>query len=299
MSTANPTPRFRPLTPKDMEEYRKELEVTQAAAAAQNPEIEDPITPEDVVVLDPQEPNSPALTAAEIEELKQYKKRFADQTTYLNEQIRLRKDAEKKAEEADQKLKTKAQQYASDEDVQDFETKVETTPILKELMRRQTEEAKTSLRAELRAELDAEKKLSRKQIEDTAKLSKAHADWREYDSGAPLNKIFNDWLNTQPMSIRKMADYTSNTHEEDAMDNAIAVLSMFKAQVQVKTGPNKKPTATNPAPNSRPDIPAPREGKFDMVKWEKEIGDALRLRDRPLQDKLMADMNKAKAEGRI
>jgi hypothetical protein len=293
MSTQQQT-RFRPLTPADMEEYRKELEASQAAAleAAQNPESEDPATPESA---DPQTPLASTVTAEEIEELRQYKKRFADQTTFLNEQIRLRKEAEKARDEAAKQLQTPAQRFASQEEVANFEREVTTTPVLKQLMDDLAEQKIAKIREEMRNELQAEKSLSKKQVEDVAKLSKAHPDWREYDTGASMNEIFAKWLEIQPIRIQEMADYTATGD----MDSAIAVLSMFKAQVQVKTGQTKKPTATNPSPSSKAELPAQKGGKFDLQKWDTDMDAAFKAGNKPLQNKLMADFEKARAEGRL
>lgn len=291
MST-NPIPQFRPLTPKDMEEYRKEQEALAAAASApQNPEITDPATLEDEVPTDPQPPAAPSD-----EDVGVLKKRIGDKDRYINTLSDQSKTKDNRIAELERQLAEKSTtKYASDEEVADFESKVDTTPILKELIRREAEKIANEKVSGIRSELSEKDKLSKKQLEDVAKLSKAHPDWREYDSGASLHKVFSDWLVLQPIRIQEMADYTATGD----MDSAIAVLTMFKAQVQVKTGPNKKPAATNPASRSPADIPADPKGKFDIMKWNKDMDDALRLRNRPLQDKLMAEFKKAQAEGRI
>lgn len=290
MSTTQTTPRFRPLTPKDMADYAEELKATQLAA--QNPVIEDPATPDGTV---PPAPATVQLTQAEYDALiedAKYKQRFGDQTRHTNE---LLEKERKRIAELEQKLKTPAQRFATPEEVSKFEQEVTTTPVLKQLMDDLTEQKLQKWKEEQNKELEAQKALSKKQVEDVAKLSKVHPDWREFDTGASLHEIFTTWLVTQPIRIQEMADYTTTGD----MDGAIAVLSMFKAQVQVKTGPNKKPSTTNPTQNTRAEIPQPKEGKFDMAKWDTDMDAAFKLGNKPLQNKLMAEFEKARAEGRL
>jgi hypothetical protein len=291
MSTPTPIPQFRPLTPKDMEEYEKELTASLATKDSPNEN-----TPDEA---DPEEPKKPAkveVSSTELEELKAYKKRFADQTTYLNEQIRLRKIAEKEKEDLLKQSAKKA--YASDEEVADFESKVETSHILKELIRRQNEKEREELERKFEEKLTLKELESKKKQEDSAKLSKVHPDWPEYDIGGDLHNVFTGWLDKQPPTIQKLADYTVTQD----IDGAIAVLTMFKAEVQVKkpTGPKtKQPASTNPSTRTPANIPEPKEGAFDVLAWDKAMDNAMRTGDRKLQDSLMADMQKARKEGRL
>ena len=291
MSTPNPIPQFRPLTPKDMEEYEKEL-----TASLANKDSQDENTPDEA---DPEEPKKPAkveLSKEDYEKLKAYEKRFSDQTTYLNEQIRLRKLAEKEKEEALKQSTKKA--YASDEEVADFESKVETSHILKELIRRQNEQEREELERKFEEKLTQKELESRKKQEDSSKLSKAHPDWPEYDMGGELHPVFSGWLDKQTPTIQRLADY-STTQD---IDGAIAVLTMFKAEVQVKkpTGPKtKKPASTNPSSRTPADIPEPKEGVFDVMAWDKAMDAAMKTGNKKLQDTLMADMQKARGEGRL
>ena len=284
MSTPTPTPQFRPLTPKDMEEYEKEL--TASLAKKDSPEEN---TPNEA---DPEEPKKPAKPTDEID----WKKRFADQTTYLNEQIRLRKLAEKDKEDLLKQSTKKA--YASDDEVADFEAKVETSHILKELIRRQAEQERKELEKQFEEKLTAKEAEAKKAAEDATKLSKAHPDWTAFDTGGELHSVFSGWLEKQPVTIQRLADYS----ETKDIDGAIAVLTMFKAEVQVKkpTGPkSKQPASTNPSSRTPANIPEPKEGAFDVMAWDKAMDAAMKTGNKKLQDTLMADMQTARKEGRL
>lgn len=291
MSTPNPMPQFRPLTPKDMEEYEKELKASLANTDSQDENTPNPADPEV-----PPPAAKVELTKEEYDRIKAYEKRFSDQTTYLNEQIRLRKEAEKAKEDLLKQSTRKA--YASDDEVAEFEAKVETTPIIKELIRRQAEELQKEAERKLEEKLTTKEAEARKAAEDATKLSKAHPDWTSYDVGGEVHEIFTGWLEKQAATIQRLANYT----ETKDIDGAIAVLNMFKAEVQVKrpSGPkNKQPATTNPASRSQAEMPKQNEGAFDVIAWNTAFEQALKSANKPLQNKLMEEMQKARKEGRL
>lgn len=285
MSTNNPAPQFRPLTRKDMEEYEKELQATQANENA----LEEPTPPP----ADPETPPAPP-SQPEVD----WKKRFSDQTAYLNEQIALRKDLEKRVEALEAKLNQQAQpKYATDEDLARFESEVSTTPVLKELIRREALKLIADSEKKFKTESDEEKALGRKQAEDVAKLSKAHPDWTEFDNGGSLHSLFSGWLDKQSPTIQKLADYTTTRD----MDGTIAVLNMFKAEVKVAkpASSTKNPVGSNPASRSPTQVPTQKEGAFSVTEWEVKYDAASRSGNKALEKQLMADMQKAKSEGRL
>lgn len=285
MSTPNPAPQFRPLTRKDMEDYEKELKATQDDQNVPQEPTPGPIDP-------------PTPPAAKPDDTVDWKKRFSDQTAYLNEQIRLRKESDETAAELAKQLKqTTQKRYASDEEVATFEKEVTTTPVLKELIRREAARLNQETLAKIEEKETSSKAELRKQTEDVAKLSKAHPDWAQYDNGAPLHNIFAGWLDKQPATIQKLADYTATKD----MDGAIAVLTMFKAEVQVAkpSGSPKQSSSTNPATRTIPELPAQKEGSLAVVKWGEDFDAAQRSGNKKLQAKLMEEMNKARAEGRL
>ena len=285
MSTTNPTPQFRPLTPKDMEEYEKELKASLASKNSPQENTSDEADPKE-----PQEPAKPTDDGVD------WKKRFADQTTYLNEQIRLRKLAEKEKEDA---LKAKEQhRFASPEEVEEFRSKYEISPALQQIIADQAAERTEALRQEFLERESLKNAEVNKQYTDSAKMNEAHPDWKAFDQGGELNQTFMAWLTQQPIKIQEMADYNTNKD----IDLSIAVLSMFKAQVQVKkpTGPTtKKPSTTNPASRSPAEVPTQKEGAFDVLSWEKAFDNALKTGNKPLQNKLYDDMQRARKEGRL
>jgi hypothetical protein len=280
MSTQAHAPQFRPLTRKDMEEYEKEMKATLAAKDAPKEEH----TPE----AEPEQP--PAAP----EDTTDWKKRFGDLTRHSQNQIG---ELKKQLEELNQKLNQQAQtRYATPEEVAKFEQEVSTAPVLKELIRLEAEKLINETKTELKTESETEKALARKQAEDVAKLSKSHPDWTDYDTGGSLNSIFTGWLDKQPPTIQRLADYTTTRD----MDGTIAVLNMFKAEVKGKpSGSTKKPVGSNPASRSQPEIPAPKEGSFSVTEWNTKYEAASRANNKALENQLMADMKKAKAEGRL
>lgn len=290
MTTPSQDTHFRVLTPAMMAEYAKEQEALALKAkepfASEEEATEEVTPPADV-------PQQEALSAEELS----YKQRWIDGKKFYDENItkeRREKDAlAAEIKSLKDKLDTQpVKKYASEEDIRKFNEAYTVTPILQQVAldvsQEQIEAGLNKIREELRLKDLEQERINR----DVSKLSKTHPDWAELQE----NDIFLGWLGKQSSTIQRLADYSVNKD----IDAAIAVLDMFKAQVQVKKpSGSTKNLSTNPVSSTKADVPAVKEGQVSFAKWEKEYEKHNKLGNRKKQADLMDYMLKAQTEGRL
>lgn len=290
MTTIPNTRQMRPLSRKDMEDFAKEYEATQLNPAPD----EDSATPDQV---DPQTP--PVVQLSPEEET--YKKRFSDASRTIQDNLATIKAQAAESERLKQELAdAKAKPLVKPSNVSDealskfYADYPEVTPILEAIIDRRAEALADKKVQGFEQQLTEKDKQAIQKMADLQKLQKAHPDYTEFEKDG---SIFLEWLDKQSPAIKRFADY-SQTQD---IDTVIGVLDMFKAQVQVNnkpSGQNRKPISSNPASNSPIDIPASKTA-FDAAKWDKDMDKAFSSNNKALQEKLMAQLHEAKANGLI